>query len=80
MAELVDFEEYKLWIENIKVNFKTSQIKASRMINREMMNFYWNLGKDMIEMQSKYNWGSSFIKRISTDLKKEFSDICQKDY
>lgn len=75
MAELVDIEEYKLWIENIKVNFKTSQIKASRMVNREMMNFYWNLGKDMIEMQSKYNWGSSFIKRISTDLKKEFSDI-----
>ncbi len=40
-------EEYKKWIEEIGKRYKQSQIKASVSVNREMIGFYWSIGKDI---------------------------------
>lgn len=39
------------------------------------MELYWDIGKDIVEKQSKEDWGSSFIELFASDLRKAFPDI-----
>lgn len=65
-------DEYKAWISDVKKRIKQSQIKASVKINYELLNLYWDLGKDIVEKQENARWGDSFLAVMSKDLKKAF--------
>ncbi len=41
-------DEYKAWIENIKDRIKHSQIKASVKVNYELLDLYWDIGRDIV--------------------------------
>ena len=64
--------DYKAWITNIKQRIKQSQIKAAVKVNYELLDLYWDLGKDIVEKQEKSKWGDSFLETMSKDLKKSF--------
>ena len=38
---------YSEWIKEISLRFKRSQIKAAASVNKEMLLFYWSLGRDI---------------------------------
>ncbi len=67
-------DEYKSWIEEIKSKIQSSQIKASVKVNYEMLDLYWQIGKDITEKQKYSKWGDSFLSVMSKDLKKTFPD------
>jgi predicted nuclease of restriction endonuclease-like (RecB) superfamily len=39
-----------------------------------LIEFYWDLGEEIIEMQTTYDWGTSFLKSLSSDMISEFPD------
>lgn len=56
--------------------YKNSQIKAAISVNKEMLIFYWTLGKDIVKLKTESKWGSGFYENLSLDLKKnEYSNI-----
>ena len=55
-------EEYKAWIDDIKNRIRQSQIKASVRINYELLDLYWELGRDIVNKQQNAEWGR-FIHR-----------------
>jgi len=67
--------EYKEWIKELKQNFHSSQIKASMAVNSVLLEFYWNLGNDIVQKQKNHKWGSGFLKQLSKDLLEEFPDV-----
>jgi predicted nuclease of restriction endonuclease-like (RecB) superfamily len=67
--------EYKEWLSQIKQKFQSSQIKASIQVNSTLLEFYWNLGNEIVEKQKNSTWGSGFLERLSNDLSSEFPDI-----
>lgn len=67
--------EYKEWLNEIKQKFQSSQIKASVQVNITLLEFYWNLGSEIIEKQKNSTWGSGFLEQLSADLSHEFPDI-----
>lgn len=38
-------------------------------MNREMLRFYWDLGRDICTMKAESRWGSKFMINLSRDLK-----------
>jgi hypothetical protein len=44
-------------------------------VNSELIGFYWELGKEIVEKQRKTKWGSKFLERLSKDLMSEFLDV-----
>ena len=66
--------EYKKWIASISKQFRQQQIKASIKINRVILEFYWQLGKDIVELDIEKRWGRGIIKSISNDLKNELPE------
>ncbi len=65
-------EEYFEWVNELKNLIQKTQIKASIMVNQELLNLYWNIGKSISEKVEKGNWGSAIVEELSKDLKKEF--------
>jgi predicted nuclease of restriction endonuclease-like (RecB) superfamily len=73
--KLVDNAEYKNWLGSIKSKFQRSQIQASISVNRELLKFYWELGKEISEKEKQYRWGSKFLQELSNDLQKLFPEV-----
>jgi predicted nuclease of restriction endonuclease-like (RecB) superfamily len=67
--------EYKDWLRELKANIKSTQIKASLAVNTHIIDFYWNLGSQIVERQQNAKWGSGFIPQLSKDLQAEFPDM-----
>ena len=68
-------DEYKAWIENIKDRIKHSQIKASVKVNYELLDLYWDIGRDIVDKQKNAKWGESFLTTMSNDLQKTFPNM-----
>jgi len=67
--------EYKSWIKELKQKLRKSQIKAAINVNSVLLEFYWELGIDIVEKQKRSSWGSGFLKQLSKDLMDEFPDM-----
>ena len=68
-------KEYAIWLKDLKSRVRSVQIKAMVKVNTEMLNFYWELGNDIVDKQNSTSWGDGFIKQLSKDLMKEFPNI-----
>ena len=68
-------DEYKILLLSLKNKIKQSQIKASLAINSELIELYWELGRNIVEKQTNSEWGSGFIEQLSKDLKTEFPEF-----
>lgn len=68
-------QEYKNWLQDLKHSFAQAQIKAAVAVNTELLNFYWQLGEQIVEKQKNSTWGSGFLKQLSQDLMAEFPDV-----
>ena len=68
-------DEYKAWIEDIKSRIKQSQIKAAVKVNYELLDLYWDLGRDIAAKQKDAKWGDAFLATMSKDLQKTFPNM-----
>lgn len=67
-------KEYRDWIGQLSNRYRTAQIKAAIAVNTEMLQFYWELGHDIVAMQSENKYGSKFFETLSRDLKAALPD------
>ena len=67
-------EQYKAWVTELKERYRKSQIKAAVSVNRELLIFYWSLGRDIVKQKAGSKWGSGFIRQLSIDLQREMPD------
>ncbi len=65
-------QDFKNILLNIKHEIKNSQIKTMFEVNKNLIMLYFRLGK-IISENSEY--GRSFIKNVSTELKLEFPNM-----
>ncbi len=63
-------KDYTQWVEELSVRYRQSQIKAAVRVNRELLRYYWELGRDIEEMHVEERWGDSVIKNLSADLQR----------
>lgn len=75
MNELLNNHDYKNWLIELKSNIQQSQIKAALAVNSQLIQLYWDLGRQITEKQETAKWGSGFIDQLSKDLRAEFPDM-----
>lgn len=74
-SDLIIDKEYRAWLSDIKLKVRNVQIKAALKVQTELLNFYWDLGADIVTKQTHARWGDGLIEQLSTDLMAEFPDI-----
>jgi predicted nuclease of restriction endonuclease-like (RecB) superfamily len=75
MNNIIKSSEYNSWLKELKSKLKQSQIKASIKVNTVLIEFYWELGSEIVEKQKNSTWGSGFLKQLSLDLMAEFPSM-----
>jgi len=65
-------EGYVQWMADIKQRFLQSQLKAAVRVNTTMLEFYWSMGRDFVELRAESKWGSGFFEQLSLDLRTAF--------
>ncbi len=65
-------KDYVDFFSGIKERLKTAQIRAALAANHELIKFYWELGRDLIEKQKNHQWGSRFLEQFSHDIRQDF--------
>ena len=65
-------KDYVKWLSDIKQRLAQSQVKASVKVNTAMLEFYWSLGRDIVQMKVESKWGSGLFNQLSLDMKAMF--------
>lgn len=68
-------QNYKHFLSGIKERLQTAQIRAAMAANSELIQFYWELGADLIEKQKSHQWGSGFLEQFSHDMRQAFPEM-----
>ncbi len=67
--------EYQNLLKDIKHRIREAQYEALKVVNRELISLYWDIGKMIVERQKGNVWGKSIVEQISKDLQAEFPGI-----
>lgn len=71
---LSNSKEYLNWLSAVKARYHQQQIKAAIHVNRALLEFYWELGRDIVERKLENVYGSGFYRNLSNDLRRELPD------
>ena len=52
-----------------------SQYEALEQVNKELIGFYWEIGRLIVERQEKYVWRESVVDNLAKDLQSEFPGV-----
>jgi hypothetical protein len=66
---------YPALLEDIKSRIRAAQIKASLSVNRELIELYWSIGRDIVKRQQAEGWGASTVERLASDLQAAFPGV-----
>lgn len=76
MGKLIKInDEYQTWFADLKQRIRAHQLKAAIRVNSEMIETYWDLGRDIVTMQAESKWGGGFFNELSRDLKDSFPNL-----
>src|SRR5262245_45578324 len=71
-VSMLDFaQEYKIFLSEMKDKVRSARLRSALAVNRELIDLYWHIGKQIIEKQ---NWGSKLIETLSKDLQNAFPE------
>lgn len=68
---LPDTAEYQRWLADIKARIRSAQTRAHLAVSRELIQLYWDIGRDIVERQQRLGWGKSVIEQLAEDLQRE---------
>jgi predicted nuclease of restriction endonuclease-like (RecB) superfamily len=73
--EIIDNQQFVLFVEDIKHKIKEAQYRALQSVNKEQIQLYWEIGQLIVERQNQYGWGKSIVEQLATELQNEFVGI-----
>jgi predicted nuclease of restriction endonuclease-like (RecB) superfamily len=72
---IASLADYQNWLNTIKQRVQSARLRVALAANRELIQFYWELGAQIAEKQAQSQWGDKLIPQLSADLKKAFPDL-----
>ena len=63
------------WISALKAKIQSARNKLAFSLNSQVLELYWEIGRDIAEKQQKSGWGSNFVEKIAEELKQDFPEI-----
>lgn len=66
--------DYIQWLADVKKRFRESQARATVKVNTEMLEFYWSIGRDLVNLRAESRWGAGVVKQFALDMRETFPD------
>lgn len=68
-------KDYLQWVKELSSRYRQGQIKAAVRVNSILIEFYWDLGRDIISLGVENRYGGRFYATLSADLRKEMPGV-----
>lgn len=68
-------QSFQSFVVEIKQKILASQYEALKVVNKELINLYWEIGRSVVEKQEVFGWGKSVVQNLAGELQKEFVGI-----
>lgn len=75
MSQKIDKNQYQTFLKSVKERIHKAQYEALKVVNKELIVLYWDLGKMIVEKQETLGWGKSVVENLASDLQKDFPGI-----
>jgi len=66
---------YAVVLADLKARVRNAQVKAALSVNRELIQLYWQIGREILRCQSEQGWGAKVVERLAKDLAVEFPEL-----
>jgi predicted nuclease of restriction endonuclease-like (RecB) superfamily len=66
---------YLTFLADLTEHIRTTQKRVLRIVNQELLQLYWFIGKSIIEKQKEHAWGDSVVSTLAKDLHRTFPHI-----
>lgn len=73
--DLIKTDEYRSLIADLKSRIQAAQIKAAITVNNQLIELYWDIGRQIAEKQQASGWGDAVIEQIAQDLTRELGGL-----
>jgi predicted nuclease of restriction endonuclease-like (RecB) superfamily len=67
--------EYHDWLKTIKQKIHATRMKVALAASGELIALYYEIGAQIVDRESRAQWGSGFIDTFSHDLRAAFPDL-----
>ena len=65
-------KDYISWLAEVKQRFSKTQAKAMVRVNTSMLEFYWSIGRDLVDMKAEQKWGAGIVKQFALDMRNAY--------
>ena len=80
MPKSIEKNQYAAFLKTVKNRILKAQYDALKIVNKELIALYWDLGKMIVEKQETLGWGKSVVENLAFDLQNEFPGITGFSY
>ncbi len=67
--------DYSRLLFEVKERIRSAQYEALKVVNKELVRLYWDIGKMIVKRQGDADHGAAIAKQLSNDLRSEFPGI-----
>ena len=67
--------DYAQWLASLKQRIRGARQQALLAANAEQIRLYHDIGREILDRQSRQGWGAKVIDRLSADLRAAFPDM-----
>src|SRR6478735_4146436 len=75
MGDQVVPDAYGDLLARITAEVRTTRLRVARAANSEVLALNWRIGQLILTRQEAEPWGTGVIRRLSTDLRRQFPDM-----
>ncbi len=71
----LDIANFGMWVNSLKIKIHEARRKAALSVNVQLIELYWEIGRELNEKLEQAEWGSNLIEKVAIELKHEFPDL-----
>ena len=75
MTALAHHTDYRQGLEDIKRRIQSAQTRAVLAANTELLQLYWDIGRQLAQWQKERDWGTAVVEQMATDLQSTYPGI-----
>jgi predicted nuclease of restriction endonuclease-like (RecB) superfamily len=64
--------QYESFLQELTERIRSAQVRAALSVNRELIQLYWSIGRNILNRQNNEGWGAKVIDRLADDLSRHF--------
>jgi hypothetical protein len=69
------YKQYGAFFNEIKNRISSARINVARVVNRDLIKLYWDIGEIIVTRQKQQGWGQGVVEQLAVVLADDFKGL-----